>query len=384
MKSSWTILLIVIVALLLNAQSGCQEAQKAPQPQQTISAPPPETPKVVEGKKPKTKKTMKSPIQVQAKAPAKKRKKPPVIKVASRVHDFGKVAPSKKYDCEFKFKNVGKATLKITKIQSTCGCTVPQLKKKSYAPGESGTVKVTFRTPTRQGKTTKRLYILSNDKKNPKLGLTLKATVELKVTFKPKSLKLSLKAENADAKPITITSKDGQPFAIKSITSTRNVITADFDSTVEATEFVLEPKVDIEKLKKNLKGSVRINVTHPKSGPINVPYSTLALFNISRPRIVIQNAAPEKPVVKTVWITSNYGDKIEIESISSSNGHMEVLSRQAEENGVKLEVQVTPPAQTDKSKRYFRDELKIKIKDYEDDLIIRCNGWYPRKPAKTK
>jgi len=384
MKSSWTILLIVIVALLLNAQSGCQEAQKAPQPRQTISAPPPETPKVVEGKKPKTKKTTESPIQVQAKAPAKKRKKLPVIKVEDRTHDFGKVAPSKKYDCKFKFKNVGKATLKITKIQSTCGCTVPQLKKKSYAPGESGTVKVTFRTPTRQGKTTKRLYILSNDKKNPKLGLTLKATVELKVAFKPKSLKLSLKAENADAKPIIITSKDGQPFAIKSITSTRDVITADFDPTAEATEFVLEPKVDIERLKKNLKGNIKIAVTHPDSGNINIPYSTMALFEISRPRIVIQNADPEKPVVKTVWITSNYGDKIEIESISSSNGHVEVLSRQAEENGVKLEVRVTPPVQTDKSKRYFRDELKIKIKDNRDDLIIRCNGWYPRKPAKTK
>jgi len=384
MKSSWTILLIVIVALLLNAQSGCQEAQKAPQPRQTIIAPPPETPKVVEEKKPETKKTTKSPLQVQAKAPAKKRKELPVIKVEKRTHDFGKVAPNKKYDCEFKFKNVGNATLKITRIQSTCGCTVPQLKKKSYAPGESGTIKVTFRTPTRQGKTSKRLFILSNDKKNSKFGLILKATVELKIAFKPNSLKLSLKAENADAKPITITSKDGRAFAIKSITSTREVITADFDSTVEATEFVLEPKVDIEKLKKNLKGNIKIAVTHPESGNINIPYSTPALFDVSRPRIVIQNADPEKPVVKTVWIRSNYGDKIEIESISSSNGHMEVLSQEHEENGVKLEVRVTPPAQTDKSKRYFRDEMKIKIKDSKDDLSIRCNGWYPRKPAKTK
>ena len=384
MKSTWTILLIVILALLLNAQSGCQEAQTDPQLRQTISAPPTETPKVVEDKKPKSEKTTKSPIQAQAPPTEKKSRGAPVIKVENRSHDFGKVAPNKKYDCEFTFHNVGDATLKITRIQSTCGCTVPQLKKKSYVPGESGTIKVTFRTPTRQGATSKRLYILSNDKKTPKLGLTLKATVELKVAFEPKSLKLSLKAENADAKPITITSKDSQAFAIKSITSTREVITADFDSAVEATEFVLEPKINIEKLKTNLKGNVRINVTHPGSGNINIPYSTMAMFDISRPRVVIQNADPEKPVVKEIWITSNYGDKIEIESISSSKGYMKVLSRENEENSVKLKVQITPPVQAEKSKRYFRDEMKIKIKDNKDDLSINCNGWYPRKPAKTK
>jgi hypothetical protein len=252
------------------------------------------------------------------------------------------------------------------------------LKKKKYAPGESGTIDVSFRTPARQGNTSKLLYILSNDKKNPKFGLTLKATVELKVVFEPKSLELSLKAENAGAKPVTIKSKDGQSFAIKSISSTRNVITADFDPEAKATEFVLEPKVDVQNLKENLRGNIKIGITHPDSGVINIPYSTLALFDISRPRVVIQNAKPEEPVVKDVWITSNYGDKIEIESISSLNGNMEVLSQQAKENGVKLEVRITPPTQTDKSKRYFRDELKIKIKGSADDFLVLCNGWYPR------
>ena len=380
MKLIRTILLVVATAWLLNLQSGCQEVQKSPEPQQTLT-PPPEIPEIVKEKQPKTVKTTKGPLQVEVKPP--KKKKVPRIKVKKSVHNFGKVGPNKKYNCEFVFKNVGNGTLKITKVQSTCGCTVPQLKKKTYAPGESGTVNVTFRTPTREGKTTKRLYILSNDKKKPKVGLTLKATVELKIVFEPKSLDLTLKAENAGIKPITIKSKDGQSFAIKSFTSSRDVITADFDPTVEATEFVLEPKVDIGKLKKNLKGNIRINVTHPQSSQINIPYSTLALFDVSRPRIVIQNADTEKPVVKTVWIKSNYGDKIEIESISSSNGHMEVLSRQDEDKGVKLEVQVTPPPQTDKSKRYFRDELRIKVKG-SDDLIIRCNGWYPRKKTAKK
>ncbi|MHC4216720.1 MAG: DUF1573 domain-containing protein [Planctomycetota bacterium] len=367
MKSTWTYLLITSVVLLLIAQLGCQEAQKASEPQQILAVPP-QTPEVAQAKEPQPAKSVKAVVQTQAKSTEKKSQGAPVIEVKVRSHDFGKVGPNKKYTCKFNFSNVGKGTLKITKIQSTCGCTVPQLKKKSYKQGESGTIDVTFRSPSREGKTTKPLYILSNDKKNPKFKLTLKADIELKMAFEPKSLKLSLKAENADAKPITITSKDGRPFAIKSFTASRQVITADFDPTVEATEFVLEPKVDMAKLKQNLKGNIKIAVTHPDSGNISIPYS---------------NADPLKPVDKTVWITSNYGDKIEIESISSLNGHMEVLSRQHEENNVKLEIRVISPAKADKSKRYFRDELKIKVKDSKDDLVIRCNGWYPRKAAKS-
>ncbi|HIJ71395.1 MAG TPA: DUF1573 domain-containing protein [Planctomycetes bacterium] len=384
MKLNRTIILVVIGSVALNLQSGCQEAEKNPRLQQKITATPSETTKVVQDKKQQEKKIERASIQVQAQKPQQSEVKKAVIKVTEKTHHFGKVAPNRKYDCEFKFTNVGDATLKITRIQSTCGCTVPQLKKKSYEPGESGTIKVTFRTPTRQGSTTKRLYILSNDKKNPRLGLTLKATVELKVDFEPKSLDLSLKAENADAKPITIKSKDGKPFAIKSITTTRDVISADFDSTVENKEFVIVPKVNMDELKNNLRGSIRINVTHPEAGNINIPYSAKALFDISRPRIVIQNADPEKPVLKTVWITSNYGDKIEIESVSSQKGHIELLSREYEENGVKCEVRITPPQQTNESKRYFRDELKIKIKNGKDDLSVFCNGWYPREPAESK
>ncbi|MHC5059865.1 MAG: DUF1573 domain-containing protein [Planctomycetota bacterium] len=385
MKSVRTFLVFLGFLALVTLQSGCQEDVKAVQPEKITPKTVTKAAEVVETEEPQ--KPEPEPVKpaVQAKAAPSKPKKQlqPKVQVEKLAHDFGKVAPNKKYTCEFNFTNIGKGTLKITKIQSTCGCTVPQLKKKSYEPGESGKINVTFRTPSREGKTTKRLYILSNDKANPKYALTLKANVEVKMSYKPKSLKLSLKAENADAQPITLTSKDGKSFAIKSFTSSRQVITADFDPAVEATEFVLTPKVDMTKLKENLKGTIKIGVTHPDSGIINIKYSTMALFDVSRPRIVIQNADPQKPVDKTVWITSNYGDEIEIESITSLNGNMEVLSREAEEEGVKLEVRVVPPAQGDKSKRYFRDELKIKVKNNKDDLVIRCNGWYPRKAAKS-
>ncbi|UCG49798.1 MAG: DUF1573 domain-containing protein [Phycisphaerales bacterium] len=34
--------------------------------------------------------------------------------------------------------------LKITNVKAACGCTVVQLDKREYAPGESGVIKVTY------------------------------------------------------------------------------------------------------------------------------------------------------------------------------------------------------------------------------------------------
>ncbi len=47
----------------------------------------------------------------------------------------------------FNFKNTGDKKVRITKVDPTCGCTVTELEKKTYAPGEKGRLKaeVSFR-----------------------------------------------------------------------------------------------------------------------------------------------------------------------------------------------------------------------------------------------
>ncbi len=61
----------------------------------------------------------------------------PKISFEQTVCDLGQVGLGTKNSCEFKFKNTGQGPLKITNVKSTCGCTVAQLEKKEYAPGES-------------------------------------------------------------------------------------------------------------------------------------------------------------------------------------------------------------------------------------------------------
>lgn len=67
------------------------------------------------------------------------------IKFDELTHDFGTFtdkAPIQK--CVFTFTNIGNAPLIIHQAVASCGCTVPSYTKKPIAPGEKGTINVTY------------------------------------------------------------------------------------------------------------------------------------------------------------------------------------------------------------------------------------------------
>ncbi|MCD8211218.1 MAG: DUF1573 domain-containing protein, partial [Prevotella sp.] len=68
------------------------------------------------------------------------------IKFDTTKHDFGTFS-SKDYTqkCTFTFTNVGDAPLIINQAVASCGCTVPSYTKSPVAPGEKGTIDVTYK-----------------------------------------------------------------------------------------------------------------------------------------------------------------------------------------------------------------------------------------------
>ena len=126
---------------------------------------------------------------------------------------------------------------------------------------------------------------------------------------------------------LRLRSLDGKPFSIKGFKATgrskpaEKVITADYDSSVEATEFVLQPKVDVEKLREELGGRIEITVTHPENDVITIPFEVLPRFKITPPSLIVYKAELEKPVTREVWVLSNYDEDFEVESTSIARRH---------------------------------------------------------------
>lgn len=66
------------------------------------------------------------------------------FKFEKETYDFGKIPQGKPVSYEFKFTNTGTEPLIITKVESSCGCTVPKYTNAPVKPGEEGTINVTF------------------------------------------------------------------------------------------------------------------------------------------------------------------------------------------------------------------------------------------------
>jgi hypothetical protein len=68
-------------------------------------------------------------------------------------HDFGTIIEGVNATWEFKFKNVGKDTIRLqqTDVRASCGCTTPSWTKDPIAPGQMGSVSAQFGSAGRPG-----------------------------------------------------------------------------------------------------------------------------------------------------------------------------------------------------------------------------------------
>lgn len=136
-------------------------------------------------------------------------------------HDFGKIGDEKEVETEFVFKNTGKKTLVMQQPTAGCGCTVPQLTKLEYAPGESGSIKVKFNPQGKHGQQNQRVTVRSNDPTQPELTLTISAAVKQKVWFEPPLVSFGEVQVGQPAKQVVKIHGPAPDFAVTYASSTK-------------------------------------------------------------------------------------------------------------------------------------------------------------------
>jgi hypothetical protein len=102
----------------------------------------------------------------------------PVIEFEETIHDFGRIIQGEKVSYTFKFKNVGKADLLISKVSTSCGCTATDYPRDPVEPGETGKIVVTFDSHNKKGFQNKTATVLTNTEPNY-TTLYVKTTVDV-------------------------------------------------------------------------------------------------------------------------------------------------------------------------------------------------------------
>ncbi|WP_103071922.1 DUF1573 domain-containing protein [Aquimarina sediminis] len=97
------------------------------------------------------------------------------IKFKSEVVDYGEIAKGSDGVRQFEFTNTGNAPLVISRVYSSCGCTIPKKPEEPIAPGATGIIEVKYDTK-RVGPIRKTITVYSNAVEATK-AIKIKGTV---------------------------------------------------------------------------------------------------------------------------------------------------------------------------------------------------------------
>ncbi len=133
-----------------------------------------------------------------------------------KIYDFNTVTQGKPVVHNFTFRNTGDAPGTISRVASSCGCTVANVSNKVIAPGKTGTIKTSFDSSDFNGPVTKEVFVYLADQQKPSYTLTMKGTVIEELVITPRQIDLgsvkagvrkdvTLEMENKGKRTITIT-----------------------------------------------------------------------------------------------------------------------------------------------------------------------------------
>jgi hypothetical protein len=84
---------------------------------------------------------------------------------------------------EFAFKNTGPSPVTIRAIETDCECTLAELARRTYAPGESGAIKTTLTVGNRTGLQEHTITVLTDEPVAGKVELALRIHIPAVLTF---------------------------------------------------------------------------------------------------------------------------------------------------------------------------------------------------------
>jgi hypothetical protein len=132
-------------------------------------------------------------------------------------------------------KNIGKDTLTISGVSTSCGCTAALVSKDHIPPGQSGTVSIKFDAKRFTGPVQKGISMNTNDETQKHVNITFKANVIKSLECDPEYFFFSGMIDSTDERTITIQNTSSQTIHILSFKPSSNFI------SVKLSDKELEP-----------------------------------------------------------------------------------------------------------------------------------------------
>lgn len=208
----------------------------------------------------------------------------PRIEFAEPFFDFGRIEYGKIVDHTFVFTNTGDQVLKISDVQSSCGCTAATNWDRQVEPGKTGKIPILFNTGELAGPVGKNLWIVCNDTNNSPVLLGFTATIWKWIDAMPSVAAFSFgpDVQTNETRVIRLVSNLDKPVTLSAPVCTNRSFKAELKTVQPGKEFELHVTV-VPPLGP---GSLVVPITM-KSSSKKMPLVTVTAYAMVQPALIV-------------------------------------------------------------------------------------------------
>lgn len=211
----------------------------------------------------------------------------PHIAFAATDYDFGKVDSGVVVKHEYIFTNTGSATLEVSSVHPSCGCTTAGEYDKQVAPGQTGKIPVQFNSGGYGGAVHKTIAVTCNDPAQPSVTLNLQGTIWKAFDVTPAYAVFNIQPEGQgnQTQVVKIVNNDDQPAAVSDPTCGNPAFQLDFKTVQEGKVYELS----VTAIASNITGTVSAPITL-KTTSAKMPQIVMTAFAMMQPLLTVTPA----------------------------------------------------------------------------------------------
>jgi len=259
--------------------------------------------------------------------------------------DFGEQPNNQTIEHTFVLRNEGDATLEITNIRSSCGCTVGNVSSLVVAPGETSDITGLFNLRGRQGTQRSVLTVELNDPARPRLQLSMGGVATQELDVRPNRLFFGqVYGGQQSTRQVEVVGRPETPFDITGVETGSEY----FSARVLEAEAPHHYRIDIETAAPQQAGMiqavVRIHTTHPKFPVLQLPVNAQVAGALTyAPNQISLLAEHQTPVTRYIVVRPGTVQDFEITEVETPQDDMRVQILNMPNQGYRIQLNnVTP------------------------------------------
>jgi hypothetical protein len=211
---------------------------------------------------------------------------------------------------EFVFTNTGDATLVISGVYPTCGCTTVNDWTREVAPGQTGRISLQLDSTRFAGLVTKTIIVMSNDQAHHNLVLSFRGMVKKPIELTPPMiiLKPAIDGDLGDAGIVKIKNNLFEPITLENPVCDNPAFTAELKAIVAGREFQLTVRMMKAIGGAMLQGNITMQTGSTRSPSVLVPVLIIPQAQITLEPPVITLSSGSLPMATNLTVAlSNQG-----------------------------------------------------------------------------